>query len=64
MEKMKKFFLITVIIFVAICTTTARAGLEPGIPLPVFNLTTLDGQKIALQDYLGKVVIVHLWKCQ
>jgi len=43
---------------------TSKAALEPGVPLPVFKLTSLDGQEIALQDYLGKIVIIHLWKCQ
>jgi hypothetical protein len=45
-------------------TQVSHAALEPGVPLPVFKLTSLDGQEIALQDYLGKIVIIHLWKCQ
>jgi thiol-disulfide isomerase/thioredoxin len=30
-------------------------------PAPELNLTTLDGEPVALSDYLGKVVLVNLW---
>lgn len=30
-------------------------------PAPELNLTTLDGDPIALSDYLGQVVLVNLW---
>jgi len=42
----------------------SKAGLEAGKTAPAFKLPSLDGKEIALQDFIGKVVIVHLWKCQ
>jgi cytochrome oxidase Cu insertion factor (SCO1/SenC/PrrC family) len=63
-ERLKKKLFILIIVLVFICTTTTQAELEPGLPLPLFKLTSLDGQEVKLQDYLGKVVIIHLWKCQ
>jgi len=41
-----------------------KIGLEPGKLLPSFKLPSLEGKEIDLQDFLGKVVIIHLWKCQ
>jgi hypothetical protein len=63
-KEVKYYLLILTIYFSFISVSSLKAGLEPGIPLPVFNLNSLDGQEIALQDYLGKIVIIHLWKCQ
>jgi hypothetical protein len=65
-EKLKNFvFILNLIIALDfIGASTGKAALETGLPLPVFTLTSLDGQEVALQDYLGKVVIIHLWKCQ
>ena len=62
-----KIFLFILNLIIAldfIGASPANAALEPGIPLPVFTLSSLDGQEVVLQDYLGKVVIIHLWKCQ
>ena len=42
----------------------SQIGLEPGKKLPTFKLPSLDGKEIALQDFLGRIVIIHLWKCQ
>lgn len=42
----------------------SQIGLEPGKILPAFKLPNLDGKEIALQDFLGSIVIIHLWKCQ
>lgn len=41
-----------------------QIGLEPGKVLPTFKLPNLEGKEIALQEFLGRVVIIHLWKCQ
>jgi len=41
-----------------------QIGLEPGKILPTFKLPNLDGKEIALQEFLGRIVIIHLWKCQ
>ena len=32
-----------------------------GRPAPTFEATTLDGKQIRLQDYRGKVVVLHFW---
>ncbi len=63
-ESLKINLFILIIVLGFICTSTTQAELEPGLPLPLFKLTSLDGQEVKLQDYLGKVVIIHLWKCQ
>jgi hypothetical protein len=42
----------------------SQIGLEPGKRLPTFKLPSLNGKEIVLQDFLGKIVIIHLWKCQ
>ena len=33
-----------------------------GKPVPDFSVTTLDGNPISLQEYRGKVVLLHFWK--
>ncbi len=59
---------VKVVLFVLLSSTiliiNAYAGLEPGKKAPDFQLPSLaDGKEIALKDFLGKVVILHLWKC-
>jgi cytochrome c biogenesis protein CcmG/thiol:disulfide interchange protein DsbE len=41
----------------------ASAGSAPqvGFPAPGFTLNTLDGKKVSLIDYKGKVVLVNFW---
>ncbi|MGC4377954.1 TlpA disulfide reductase family protein [Fictibacillus sp. Mic-4] len=39
-----------------------KTGLNPGNRAPNFTLTSLDGQKIALDDYRGKKVILNFWQ--
>lgn len=41
-----------------------QVGLEQGNKLPGFTLPDLNDKDIALQEFLGKIVIIHLWKCQ
>jgi hypothetical protein len=64
--KLKNLSLLFILIFTMdfLGTAMVKAELEPGRPLPVFILPSLDSQIVDLQDYLGKVVIIHLWKCQ
>ena len=64
--KLKNLSLLFILIFTMdfLGTAMVKAELEPGRPLPVFILPSLDSQVVDLQDYLGKVVIIHLWKCQ
>ncbi len=42
----------------------SQIGLESGKVLATFKLPNLDGKEIALQEFLGRIVIIHLWKCQ
>ena len=37
------------------------ARLSKGRPAPDFSLPGLDGQKVSLKDYRGKVVLVNVW---
>jgi peroxiredoxin len=34
---------------------------EPGHPAPHFQLTTMDGKEVSLDDYKGKVVMLNFW---
>ena len=38
-----------------------RVGTDLGQRLPNFNLETIDGEKVSLNDYRGKVVFVNFW---
>jgi len=40
------------------------AGLPEGQKLPSFTLKSIDNTEISLEDFKGKVVVLHLWKCQ
>jgi peroxiredoxin len=64
--KLKNLSLFFILIFTMdfLSTAMVKAELEPGRPLPVFILPSLDSQVVDLRDYLGKIVIIHLWKCQ
>lgn len=39
----------------------AKAGLLPGHLAPDFSLINLDGKKISLSDFKGKVVVLNFW---
>ncbi|HEX9974401.1 MAG TPA: hypothetical protein VGD14_20200 [bacterium] len=41
-----------------------QAQIAPGEKAPGFKLPSLDGREIALENSLGKIVILHLWKCK
>jgi uncharacterized membrane protein len=32
-----------------------------GLPAPEFNLTLFNGQKVALKDFLGKLIVIIFW---
>ena len=42
----------------------SQIGLEPGKILRAFKLPNLEGKEIALQNFLGRIIIIHLWKCK
>jgi peroxiredoxin len=40
---------------------TASPHPKPGTPAPDFTVTTLDGEKFALSEQRGKVIMLHFW---
>lgn len=36
--------------------------LDKGTPAPDFELVSIDGNKVRLSDYIGKVVLLHFWE--
>ena len=51
-------------LMIILFTGQAAAALPPGTKLPSFTLKSIDNSEVTLDDFKGKVVIVHLWKCQ
>ena len=41
--------------------SSAGEGFSPGQTAPAFSLTDVDGKKVSLADYKGKVVLVNFW---
>lgn len=41
--------------------TAAMGPAEIGQPAPPFELASLSGEKVSLEDYQGKVVVVNFW---
>jgi len=41
-----------------------EVGLEVGKKLPTFKLPNINGAETTLQEFIGKIVIIHLWKCK
>ena len=56
---MRKPFLLFFILLTLLLPALAGA-IEPGKPAPGFTLETLDGRKVSLADFKGKVVILKL----
>jgi peroxiredoxin len=48
-----------VLLLALVCTTIARAAVEPGQAAPDFTLTDLAGQRVTLSAYLGKTVVLE-----
>jgi len=56
--------LIMLLCCILLLVTNVWSALESGTKLPEFTLKSLNGESVALDDYKGKIVLVHLWKCQ
>ncbi|MBT3232184.1 MAG: hypothetical protein HN356_05155 [Calditrichaeota bacterium] len=52
-----------ILALVLMLTTSVMADIEPGTPVPDLTLISPEGEKVQLQDMLGSVTILHLWKC-
>jgi thiol-disulfide isomerase/thioredoxin len=66
--RIKRFLLTGVLLFalalfVSSCArpSSERGALEIGRPAPTFDLTDLDGHKISLDQFKGKVVMLDFW---
>jgi len=63
-----KILIVTLLIFLLIIVNVwaseVQAQLKAGEKLPALKLPSLKGEEIQLQDFQGKVVIIHLWECQ
>jgi len=62
-EKSFSWIALFLVIFL-VCASSGFSALEAGSIPPEFKLTSLDGKEITLQQFQGKVVLLHLWKCQ
>ncbi|MDP8238683.1 MAG: hypothetical protein P9X24_06315 [Candidatus Hatepunaea meridiana] len=56
-------YLKILLIVLLLCTASLQADLQEGDTLPNPTLKSQDGKEFALHDLLGKVTIIHLWKC-
>ena len=62
---LKTQLLFIFLIFCLTILTSAQAGLEAGKKAPAFKLPSLvEKKEVALSDFLGKIVVLHLWKCK
>jgi len=41
--------------------TEVSSGPEEGVPAPDFDLTSLSGERVQLEDYRGKIVLLNFW---
>ena len=57
---MRKIFFLLVIMMLGSVHAFAGA-VSPGEPAPEFSLTSMDGKKVALSDFKGKVVIIGMF---
>jgi hypothetical protein len=66
-QALGKLIIIAIVMNLAlngIAKDDSQVGLEPEERLPGFTLPDLEDKDITLQEFLGKIVIIHLWKCQ
>src|SRR5579875_3257257 len=39
----------------------AGQGPQPGQPAPAFDLPTIDGKRVRLEDFRGKTLVINIW---
>jgi peroxiredoxin len=59
-EIYRKFCLLPLFLLFSLCFTSPLFALPMNALAPQFTLATLDGKKISLSDYRGKIVILKL----
>lgn len=57
---MRKFFLSLIFMILGVVPAFAGAP-SPGEQAPEFSLRSMDGKKVALSDYKGKVVVIGMF---
>lgn len=55
-----KFYLVPLFFLFSLCFTAPLFALPVNATAPDFSLTLLDGKKVSLRDYKGKVVILKI----
>jgi len=66
----KKMYRIQQNLFLFFCSlllinfSSSLAQISMGEKLPVFQLPDISGKPVALENFVGKVVLIHLWKCK
>lgn len=55
-----KYYLVPLLFLFSLCFTSTLFALPINAPAPKFTLENLDGKKISLSDYQGKMVILKL----
>lgn len=62
--KLMWLFILVIFVLNFVGTAALHAQIEAGAKAPGFKLRALDGREIALENFLGKIVVLHLWKCK
>lgn len=55
-----KFYVVSIFLLFSLCFTAPLFALMPNTVAPDFTLAALDGSKVSLSDYKGKVVILKI----
>lgn len=58
---MKKFALLGLLSFLVSCSASEIGPLGIGSPAPEFSLLALDGRRLDLESFAGKVVVLNFW---
>lgn len=56
-----KYLRVCILVSLVWFATSCSSGPKPGEAAPDIELTTLEGEKVKLSDYQGKLVLLHFW---